>query len=207
MRSRLGVGITPPNVLETPKPVSSVMINRTFGAPLGGTTRAGQYGVDCAVLRSILPSNFCGGGGSWLPSIVVVALGEPGTSVTCCAIGGDATGAMRKRRNTPKLVAARHVRQGESVSAPHGFGLRSCIVISSTLKSRSPTARKASAESRERCNHSARRCPIGKNPEGERNWRRSNIDLDQCISFVRPSLRSRTMLCLRHRRSVGAALD
>jgi len=81
----LGVGITPPNVLETPKPVSSVMINKTFGAPLGGTTRAGQYGVDRAVLRSILPSNFCGGGGSWFPSIVVVALGEPGTPVICCA--------------------------------------------------------------------------------------------------------------------------
>src|SRR6516165_11066036 len=85
MRSRFGVGITPPNVLETPKPVSSVMINRTFGASLGGTTRAGQYGVDCAALRSILPSNFCDGGGSWFPSIVVVALGEPGVPVICCA--------------------------------------------------------------------------------------------------------------------------
>src|SRR5262245_28447924 len=86
MRSRFGVGTTPPNVLETPKPVSSVMINRTFGAPLGGTTRAGQYGVDCAALRSILPSNFCGGGGSWLPSIVFFALGEPGVPVVCCAL-------------------------------------------------------------------------------------------------------------------------
>jgi hypothetical protein len=57
MRSRFGVGTTPPNVLVTPKPVSSVMIKRTFGAPLGGTTRAGQYGVDCAALRSILPRN------------------------------------------------------------------------------------------------------------------------------------------------------
>src|SRR5262249_57441378 len=75
--SRVGDGTTPPNVLETPKPVSSVMINRTFGAPLGGTTRAGQYGVDCAALRSILPSNFCGGGGSWLPSMLVFALGDP----------------------------------------------------------------------------------------------------------------------------------
>jgi hypothetical protein len=36
-------------------PVSSVMIKRTFGAPLGGTTLAGQYGVDCEALRSILP--------------------------------------------------------------------------------------------------------------------------------------------------------
>jgi hypothetical protein len=41
--------------------------------------------VDCAALRSILPPNFCGGGGSWLPSIVVVALGEPGVPVVCWA--------------------------------------------------------------------------------------------------------------------------
>jgi hypothetical protein len=50
-------------------------------APFGGTTRMGQYGVDWAAFRSILPSNFCGGGGSWLPSIVVFALGEPGVPV------------------------------------------------------------------------------------------------------------------------------
>src|SRR5215470_18672382 len=81
IRSRVGVGITPPNVLVTPKPVSSVIIKRMFGAPFGGTTRAGHQGVDCAALRSILPSNFCGGGGSWLPGIVVVALGEPGAPV------------------------------------------------------------------------------------------------------------------------------
>src|SRR5262249_32524522 len=85
MRSRVGVGTTPPKVLVTPKPVSSVMIRSTLGAPLGGTTRAGQYGVDCAALRPILPSNFWGGGGSWLPGIVVVASGEPGTPVVCWA--------------------------------------------------------------------------------------------------------------------------
>src|SRR5215472_3690453 len=54
--SSVGVGTTPPNALVTPKPVSSVIISSTFGAPLGGTTRAGQYGVDCAALRSILPA-------------------------------------------------------------------------------------------------------------------------------------------------------
>jgi hypothetical protein len=42
MRSSAGVGITPPKVLGTPKPASSVMINNTFGAPLGGAMRAGQ---------------------------------------------------------------------------------------------------------------------------------------------------------------------
>src|SRR5262249_13345601 len=89
IRSRFGVGITPPNVLDTPKPVSSVMMSKTFGAPLGGTTRIGQYGVDCAALRSILPSNFGGGGGNWFPSIVVVALGEPGVPVICCGSAGS----------------------------------------------------------------------------------------------------------------------
>jgi len=34
-----------------------------FGAPFGGTTRASQAGFDCAALRLIWPSNFCGGGG------------------------------------------------------------------------------------------------------------------------------------------------
>ena len=72
------VGITPPNVLETPKPVSSVMISNTLGAPLGGTTRAGQYGVDCAALRSIVPPKVCGVGGSCAPSMAIVAPGAPG---------------------------------------------------------------------------------------------------------------------------------
>src|SRR5271157_6040333 len=61
------------------------MISRMFGAPLGGTTRAGQYGVDCAVFRPIFPSNFCGGGGSCFPSMVVVAQGEPGGQFVCWA--------------------------------------------------------------------------------------------------------------------------
>ena len=35
------------------------------------------------------PPNFGGGGGSCLPSMVVVALGEPGAPVTCCATGAE----------------------------------------------------------------------------------------------------------------------
>jgi hypothetical protein len=42
MRSRVGVGITPPNVLVTPKPESSFMISKMLGASFGGATRAGQ---------------------------------------------------------------------------------------------------------------------------------------------------------------------
>jgi hypothetical protein len=46
MRSRLGVGMTPPNVLGAPKPTSSVMINDTLGAPLGGTTGDAHHAFD-----------------------------------------------------------------------------------------------------------------------------------------------------------------
>ena len=39
-------------------------------------------------LSLITPPNFGGGGGSWFPGIVVVALGEPNTPVTTCAAAG-----------------------------------------------------------------------------------------------------------------------
>src|SRR6201989_1204447 len=61
------------------------MIRSTLGAPLGGTTRAGQYGFDWLAPRLISPPNFGGGGGRYLPSIVVVAAGEPGVPVAWCA--------------------------------------------------------------------------------------------------------------------------
>src|ERR1700745_481152 len=79
------VGITPPNVLGAPKPSSSIMISNTFGAPFGGTTRGAHQGVDSEAFSLITPPNFGSGGGSCLPVIVVVAVGEPGTPVTCCA--------------------------------------------------------------------------------------------------------------------------
>ena len=46
MRSMVGVGMTPPKVLGAPKPESSVMISKTFGAPFGGTTRGAHHGFD-----------------------------------------------------------------------------------------------------------------------------------------------------------------
>src|SRR5262245_1613802 len=64
------------------------MISRMLGAPLGGTTRGGYQGVESVQLSLIVPPNFGAGGGSWFPSIVVVASGEPGTPVTCCAMVG-----------------------------------------------------------------------------------------------------------------------
>ena len=67
MRSIVGVGMTPPKVLGTPKPASSVMISSTLGAPLGGTTRGAHQGFDCRASSLITPPNFGSGGGSCLP--------------------------------------------------------------------------------------------------------------------------------------------
>ena len=62
-------------------------MRRMLGAPLGGTTRGGQYGVESRALSLITPPNFPGGGGSCSPLMVVVALGEPGVPVICWAEG------------------------------------------------------------------------------------------------------------------------
>src|SRR5215813_4761447 len=74
------------------------MISRMLGAPLGGTTRGGHQGVESVQLSLIVPPNFGAGGGSWFPSSVVVASGEPDTPVTCCAATG-ATASVAARRN------------------------------------------------------------------------------------------------------------
>src|SRR6185369_8777935 len=117
MRSNVGVGITPPKVLGAPKPTSSVMIRRTLGAPFGGTIRAGQPGWAWAALGLILPSNFCGGLGRFLPSMVVVASREPGAPVLCCAIAEPATAAVatapapnwRRVKPLPAMVHPRRI--------------------------------------------------------------------------------------------------
>src|SRR5262245_14329963 len=70
------------------------MINRTFGAPLGGTTLAGQNGLESRASRSIVPPNFCGGGGSWSPGMVMVAAGEPGWGAACCVCCASAGADM-----------------------------------------------------------------------------------------------------------------
>src|SRR5215468_4788644 len=61
------------------------MMSRTFGAFLGGTTVGGHQGLESAAFSLITPPNFGLGGGSCLPLIVVVALGEPGLPVVCWA--------------------------------------------------------------------------------------------------------------------------
>src|SRR6266581_3497537 len=52
MRSIVGVGMTPPNVLGTPKPESSVIMSRIFGASLGGhdAWRPPSFGFEGVVL-------------------------------------------------------------------------------------------------------------------------------------------------------------
>src|ERR1700741_5123189 len=73
------------------------MISSTFGAPLGGTTDGGQYGLESVASSLITPPNLGGSGGSCLPSIVVLALGEPGVPVICWA---KAPGASDRHRRT-----------------------------------------------------------------------------------------------------------
>ena len=90
MRSRAGVGTTPPNVPGAPKPTSSVMMSSTLGAPFGGTMRGAHQGFDSEAFSLITPPNFGSGGGSCFPSMVVVAYGEPGTPVVCWAEAGAA---------------------------------------------------------------------------------------------------------------------
>src|SRR5262249_8341661 len=85
MRSSVGVGITPPNVLGTPNPESSVMINKMLGACFGGTMRGGHQAFDCSASSLITPAHFGSGAGSWCPGMVVVALGEPTVPVVCTA--------------------------------------------------------------------------------------------------------------------------
>src|SRR5512135_2666819 len=67
------------------------MISSTLGAPLGGTTCGGHHGFESLASSLMTPPNAGGGGGSCLPSIVVVALGEPSSPVTCCAQLGAAS--------------------------------------------------------------------------------------------------------------------
>src|SRR5262245_58556192 len=117
MWSRFGDGITPPNVLETPKPVSSVMIKRTLGAPLGGTTRGGHQVFDWAAFSWMTPPKRGSGGGSCLPEMVVVALGEPGTPVVWGAAAW-ARGVGRAASGVRWAAAWNSGRRSRTLAAP-----------------------------------------------------------------------------------------
>src|SRR5204862_5723393 len=67
------------------------MMRRILGAPLGGTTRGGQYGLESVAASLITPPNGSGGGGSCFPSMVTVASGEPGVPLICWVQAEGAT--------------------------------------------------------------------------------------------------------------------
>jgi len=73
--------MTPPNVLGAPKPWSSVMMSKTLGAPLGGTTRGAHQAFESEAFSLITPPNSGGGCGICFPSMVVVAPGAPTATV------------------------------------------------------------------------------------------------------------------------------
>ena len=105
MRSRAGVGTTPPKVPGAPKPTSSVMMSSTLGAPFGGTMRGAHQAFDSEAFSLITPPNFGSGGGSCFPSMVVVASGEPGTPVVCWAVTGTAD--SRAAKATARITGTR----------------------------------------------------------------------------------------------------
>src|SRR3990172_10161884 len=86
------------------------MISSTLGAPLGGTTVGGQPGLESAALRLALPAKGVGGFGIYLPSMVVVALGEPGVPIVSWAIAGteaiSATTLQARAASRDRLLAA-----------------------------------------------------------------------------------------------------
>src|SRR5213596_93755 len=101
MRSIVGVGMTPPNVLGTPKPESSVMMRRIFGAFLGGTMRGAHHAFDWRASFLITPPNFGSGAGSCFPLMVVVAPGEPGVPVVCISALAEGAAAMTAAASIP----------------------------------------------------------------------------------------------------------
>jgi len=85
------------------------MISSTFGAPFGGTTRGAHQGVDSVAFSLITPLNFGSGDGSCLPSIEVVALGEPRTPVTCCALPQDEFYASAKAETETAIATMNRI--------------------------------------------------------------------------------------------------
>src|SRR5438034_6366843 len=79
------------------------MISRTLGAPFGGTTRGGHHGCDSLALSLMTPPNFGGGGGSCMPSIVIVALGEPGVPLICWAFASGKSAAPTTIPNDSRI--------------------------------------------------------------------------------------------------------
>src|SRR4029453_1198309 len=84
------------------------MISNTFGAPLGGSTDGGQYGLESLAVSLITPPNFGGSGGSCLPSSVIVAPGVPGVPVICWAAADPARRSGNATSKVARPVANSH---------------------------------------------------------------------------------------------------
>src|SRR6266481_8020735 len=80
------------------------MMSRMFGAPLGGTTRGGQYGLESVAASLITPPNGSGGGGICFPSMVTVASGEPGVPLICCVQAEGATAMTAAASIPPRRI-------------------------------------------------------------------------------------------------------
>src|SRR5436190_6208712 len=82
------------------------MTRRMLGAPFGGTTRGGHHGFESFACSLMTPPNLRGAGGSCLPSRVIVASGEPGVPVICCAATG-ATASVAASKNVATVATTR----------------------------------------------------------------------------------------------------
>src|SRR5215469_8201634 len=87
-RSKVGVEIGPPNVLDAPKPTSSVRMSKIFGAPFGGCTSLGKSGTESLAVRPMRPLN----GGSGLGSVSCAFTGNH--------IAAPTNNATQARENT-----------------------------------------------------------------------------------------------------------
>src|SRR5262249_38666442 len=110
-RSKVGVDIGPPNVLEAPKPTSSVKTNRIFGAPGGASIPLGKSGVESFARRWILPLN-----------------GASGLGKTSCSCANDASKAPDTKRRAKRIgrvmlfVPSSWLNGFPSHSTPMSFG-------------------------------------------------------------------------------------
>src|SRR6059058_6442059 len=80
------------------------MMSRMLSAPLGGTTRGGQYGLESVAASLIMPPNGIGGGGICFPSMVTVASGEPGVPLICWALAEGATAMTAAASIPPRRI-------------------------------------------------------------------------------------------------------
>src|SRR5262245_61619706 len=116
-RSKFGVGIGPPKVLAAPKPVSSVMMSRTLGAPSGAVTSLGKSGLDSSALRPMTPPNGTSGTGrTGEPPVVGFSAGLS-WAYRLVMSPPEAVSQPSKAADASTVVAVRIVR-GRMVSAP-----------------------------------------------------------------------------------------